>query len=77
MPATIRLVSRVPRRFHGEHCVQTAAALSFATLLGPVPMVVIGAALPIFLLWLHLSWSAILAGALLTAELPAAARQTA
>jgi membrane protein len=32
------------------------------------------AAMPIFLLWLHLSWSVILVGALLTAELPAARR---
>lgn len=32
------------------------------------------AALPIFLLWLYLSWSVILIGALLTAELPKAVR---
>lgn len=33
------------------------------------------AAVPIFLLWLHLSWSMILVGALLTAELPGAGRR--
>lgn len=43
--APFRLVANVVRRFHAERCVQTAAALSFATLLGLVPMVVIGAAL--------------------------------
>jgi len=43
--ATIRLVGCVLRRFHSEGCVETAAALSFATLLSLVPMVVIGAAL--------------------------------
>jgi len=32
------------------------------------------AAVPIFLVWLHLSWSVILIGALVVAELPAAAR---
>lgn len=40
-----RLVSRIARRFSAEHHAQTAAALSFATLLGLVPMVVVGAAL--------------------------------
>jgi membrane protein len=34
-----RLIARTARRFHGEHCVQTAAALSFATLIGLVPMI--------------------------------------
>jgi membrane protein len=33
------------------------------------------AAIPIFLLWLYLSWSVILLGALLTAELPRAGRR--
>lgn len=37
--APFRLILRTARRFHGEHCVQTAAALSFATLLGLVPMI--------------------------------------
>lgn len=36
---------RVLRRFHAERCTQTAAALSFATLLGLVPMVAVGAAI--------------------------------
>lgn len=40
-----RLVARVGRRFHGERLAQTAAALSFATLLGLVPMIVIAASL--------------------------------
>lgn len=34
-----RLILRVASRFRGEHCVQTAAALSFATLIGLVPMI--------------------------------------
>ena len=37
--APFRLIARTVRRFHGEHCVQTAAALSFATLIGLVPMI--------------------------------------
>ena len=37
--APFRLVFRTARRFHREHCVQTAAALSFATLIGLVPMI--------------------------------------
>lgn len=37
--APFRLIARTARRFHGEHCVQTAAALSFATLIGLVPMI--------------------------------------
>lgn len=40
-----RLVASMVRRFLTERCIQTAAALSFATLLGLVPMVVIGATL--------------------------------
>ncbi|MEW6165180.1 MAG: YihY family inner membrane protein [Pseudomonadota bacterium] len=40
-----RLVADVVRRFSAERCAQTAAALSFTTLLGLVPMVVIGAVL--------------------------------
>ncbi len=43
----------------------------------PTYTVIYGAfsAVPIFLLWLYLSWSVILIGALLTAELPAATRK--
>jgi membrane protein len=37
--APFRLIMRTARRFRGEHCVQTAAALSFATLIGLVPMI--------------------------------------
>ncbi len=37
--APFRLILRTARRFHGEHCAQTAAALSFATLIGLVPMI--------------------------------------
>ena len=39
------LAASIVRRFLAERCIQTAAALSFTTLLGLVPMVVIGAAL--------------------------------
>jgi membrane protein len=41
--APFRLVASVARRFHAERCAQTAAALSFATLLGLVPMFAVGA----------------------------------
>lgn len=37
--APFRLIVRTIGRFHDEHCVQTAAALSFATLIGLVPMI--------------------------------------
>ena len=37
--APFRLIVRTARRFHGEHCAQTAAALSFTTLIGLVPMI--------------------------------------
>ena len=37
--APIRLIVRTARRFRDEHCAQTAAALSFATLIGLVPMI--------------------------------------
>ncbi len=37
--APFRLISRTAHRFRGEHCVQIAAALSFATLIGLVPMI--------------------------------------
>ena len=37
--APFRLIVRTLGRFHDEHCVQTAAALSFATLIGLVPMI--------------------------------------
>lgn len=43
--APFRLVARTVRRFHDERCAQTAAALSFATLLGLVPMIAVGFAL--------------------------------
>lgn len=43
--APIHLVIRVARRFQGERLGQTAAALSFATLLGLVPMITVAAAL--------------------------------
>lgn len=43
--APFRLVFRVARRFHEERCGQTAAALSFTTLLGLVPMIAVAAAL--------------------------------
>lgn len=36
--APFRLLLRAARRFQGEQCTQTAAALSFATLIGLVPM---------------------------------------
>jgi membrane protein len=41
--APFRLVANVARRFHAERCAQTAAALSFATLLALVPMFAVGA----------------------------------
>lgn len=47
--APFRLIVRTARRFHGEHCVQTAAALSFATLIGLVPMIAAAFALISFL----------------------------
>jgi len=37
--APFRLIVRTVRRFRSEHCIQTAAALSFATLIGLVPMI--------------------------------------
>jgi membrane protein len=43
--APFQLVINVVRRFRAERYAQTAAALSFATLLGLVPMLVVGAAL--------------------------------
>ena len=43
--APFHLVVNVVRRFRAERYAQTAAALSFATLLGLVPMLVVGAAL--------------------------------
>ncbi len=47
--APFRLIVRTARRFHDEHCVQTAAALSFATLIGLVPMIAAAFALISFL----------------------------
>ena len=43
--APVRLIVSVVRRFTGERLAPTAAALSFATLLGLVPMIVVAAAL--------------------------------
>lgn len=43
--APFRLAVRVVRRFCAERLAQTAAALSFATLLGLVPMIAVAAAL--------------------------------
>lgn len=37
--APFRLIQRTVQRFHAEQCAQTAAALSFATLIGLVPMI--------------------------------------
>lgn len=47
--APFRLTARTVRRFHGEQCAQTAAALSFATLIGLVPMIAAAFALISFL----------------------------
>lgn len=43
--APFRLVARVVRRFHVDHCTQAAASLSFSTLLGLVPLIAIALAL--------------------------------
>jgi membrane protein len=40
--ALLRLCLRVIRRFRDERCMQTAASLSFATLLGLVPLIAVG-----------------------------------
>ncbi|TBR16150.1 YihY family inner membrane protein [Rugosibacter aromaticivorans] len=40
-----RLFSRVAQRFRRERCTQTAAALSFVSLLGLVPMIAVGFAI--------------------------------
>ncbi len=45
MLAPFRLVSSVVRRFRSERLAQTAAALSFATLLGLVPMIIVAASM--------------------------------
>lgn len=45
LTAPFRLVGNVARRFSDERCAQTAAALSFATLLGLVPMLIVAAVL--------------------------------
>ncbi|MDI6747390.1 MAG: YihY family inner membrane protein [Rhodocyclaceae bacterium] len=45
LTAPFRLVSGVAQRFGEERCAQTAAALSFATLLGLVPMLIVAAVL--------------------------------
>lgn len=41
--APFRLVANVARRFHAERCAQTAASLSFTTLLALVPMMTVAA----------------------------------
>lgn len=43
--APFRLAARVVLRFHAERCAQTAASLSFATLLGLVPLIAVTLAL--------------------------------
>lgn len=43
MPRLLTLPFRVLRRFFTDGCLQTAAGLSFATLLGLVPLVAVGA----------------------------------
>lgn len=53
------MVSRVVRRFQSERLTQTAAALSFATLLGFVPMIMVAASLIE-----HLPFASGIAGAL-------------
>jgi membrane protein len=45
MLAPIHLIGSVVRRFRSERLAQTAAALSFATLLGLVPMIIVAASL--------------------------------
>lgn len=69
MLAPFRLIASVIGRFRAEHYAQTAAALSFVTLLGLVPMVVVGAAL---IEWLPfgIELSAALEQFLLTTLLP-------
>lgn len=64
-----RLVANVARRFRAERCAQTAAALSFTTLLGLVPMLAVGAAL-IELLPFGIKLSAALEQFLLATLLP-------
>jgi membrane protein len=67
--APFRLVANVVRRFRAESCAQTAAALSFATLLGLVPMLIVGAAL-IEILPFGIKLSAALENFLLATLLP-------
>lgn len=43
--APFRLIGRVVRRFSAERCAQTAASLSFSTLLGLVPLIAVALAL--------------------------------
>jgi len=47
--APFRLILRAARRFSDERCMQTAAALSFATLIGLVPMIAVAFSLISFL----------------------------
>ena len=65
----LRLVVAVVQRFRTERYAQTAAALSFATLLGLVPMLVVGAAL-IEILPFGIKLSSALEQFLLTTLLP-------
>jgi membrane protein len=67
--APIQLLINVVRRFRAERYAQAAAALSFATLLGLVPMLVVGAAL-IEILPFGIKLSAALEQFLLTTLLP-------
>jgi membrane protein len=45
MRSLFLLPVRVTRRFFGEHCAQTAAALSFSSLLGLVPLIAVAVAI--------------------------------
>lgn len=57
--AILRLPIGVARRFRDERCLQTAASLSFSTLLGLVPLVAMGA-----LLFAHMPFAVDMAAAM-------------